>query len=602
MLGAGALLQNRYRVVRLVERTPASIVYEATDERFGAPVALKEWEPGGADASRNAFAREAMLLNRLFHPAFVHVFDTFAEAGSLYVVEQEVGGATLAEKLERDGPVSPADALAWADRILDALDMLHTLQPAIVHANVQPSSIRVTPRGDALLVDFGLCVEAGARPIGAAEDYAPYEQLQGDEIDGRADVYGLCATLYHALCGEPPPNAFERWTDRVEGRPAMLSALDHVDGVEPHVAAAVERGLAIEPADRFASAAELRAALRMSSGEHATDRVGPSRAPTIATLADEVPIEVAPTTPDAPTARVLVDTNAPTVALDPRTAIDEITANVPAVKASSTSLICRTCGASNDALRLFCPYCGSLLRADRRPGEEAASESEEPPTVALSEDAVPRETPPPPKPLLAQLLVLEGEEPGKVLPLGGAETEFGRAEGDHTFPLDIFMSGRHAQIVRLGRRYGIRDVGSRNGTFLKIRGEAPLRPGDVILAGTQLLRFDPDEASGRAYLRVLLPTGAVGRSFELDSDETEIGRNRGDITFPDDHSVAETHARVIRRDGKFFVADCGTKNGTFLRLKSEALLVDGDIVILGKHIFRFEISEWEDDYSTLKGF
>lgn len=189
-----------------------------------------------------------------------------------------------------------------------------------------------------------------------------------------------------------------------------------------------------------------------------------------------------------------------------------------------------------------------------------------------------------------------------MLSLGGSETDFGRNEGDHIFPLDVFMSGRHARVVRNDGKYGIRDMRSRNGTYLKTRGATTLRAGDVVLAGTQLLKYDPEPDTGRAYLRVLLPTGGIGESHPLTRDETTIGRTKGDITFPDDFSVAEPHARVVKTDDGYAVEDLGTRNGTFLRLNSEAPLVDGDIVIIGKHIFRFEISEWEDDYSTLKGF
>src|SRR4051794_18288706 len=122
MLAPGALLQNRYRIVRLGARNPASTIYAATDERFGSGVVVKEWSPGGADASRSAFAREAMILNRAFHPALAHVFDAFSEDGALYVVEQDVPGEPLAAVVVRGERPSVDLVLAWADRVLDALD------------------------------------------------------------------------------------------------------------------------------------------------------------------------------------------------------------------------------------------------------------------------------------------------------------------------------------------------------------------------------------------------------------------------------------------------------------------------------------------------
>jgi pSer/pThr/pTyr-binding forkhead associated (FHA) protein len=84
---------------------------------------------------------------------------------------------------------------------------------------------------------------------------------------------------------------------------------------------------------------------------------------------------------------------------------------------------------------------------------------------------------------------MEGGQPGEVYELGD-ETSIGRSTGQITFPHDGFMSGRHARIVRRGGKYALSDEGSRNGTFVKIKGEIELEPGDMILVGKQLFRFE----------------------------------------------------------------------------------------------------------------
>ena len=98
--------------------------------------------------------------------------------------------------------------------------------------------------------------------------------------------------------------------------------------------------------------------------------------------------------------------------------------------------------------------------------------------------------PPPPEPVKGKLhLVMEGGQPGEVYDLED-ETVIGRNNGEITFPHDGFMSGRHARIERRGGTFVLTDEGSRNGTFVKIKGEVELKPGDTILVGKQLFRFE----------------------------------------------------------------------------------------------------------------
>ena len=652
MLAPGALLQNRYRIVRLSERTAVSTSYEAVDERFGTTVCLKEWELGGADAQRDALLREAKLYNRHFHIALPYAFDTFQESGAVFVAMRLIPGVTLASLLEASHPTVAVDrALHWLDRLLDLLDDLHTGERCIIHGNISPRCVWLTPRGDAVLTDFMFAVEGRGRALGYTLPYAPYEQIQGLEIDARADIYALAATFYHLLTEHPPPNAYERMTGWSNGSAVVLHPADELNPTVPRaIAAVLDRAMSLTHADRIATAAEMRAALRTAGNEASVATVVERRTTgtterLLGRAAESDTDRIGPPAEES---------KAPTVALDPSLSITEVRSAQPE-RGPRTSVICRTCGAANDPLRTFCPFCGSLLRSDRRPPEAASvavvtitcascgadnrpgtracrmcssalvtppgfvySVEDNEPTTGLetleaTTDALGEDLPPtaPVDPAvaapkadtqLAQLLVLEGEEPGSVLPLNAEETAFGRAQGDHTFPLDIFMSGRHAKITKRDGRFVLVDVGSRNGTFLKIRGATPLKDGDVILAGKQLLRFDPDHASGRPCLSVMLHSGAVGDTLELKPSETTIGRTDADFTFPDDLTLADTHAVVARKEGGYFVSDLGSKNGTFLRVKSDVELEEGDIVILGRHIFRFELSRWQDDYATLKGF
>ena len=189
----------------------------------------------------------------------------------------------------------------------------------------------------------------------------------------------------------------------------------------------------------------------------------------------------------------------------------------------------------------------------------------------------------------AFLHVMEGEDPGAILELAKGKTVIGRAEGTYTFPLDIFMSGRHTIIERRNGRFVLVDAESRNGTFVRLRAETKLSAGDTMLVGKQLLRFDVDGKSGKPVIGLVRKTGTVSQFYDLRADEMVVGRTRADINFPDDHTMAERHTRILTRPDGYYVADCGTKNGTFLRMRSEFELANGDVIIIGKHIFRFEL-------------
>jgi hypothetical protein len=146
---------------------------------------------------------------------------------------------------------------------------------------------------------------------------------------------------------------------------------------------------------------------------------------------------------------------------------DDHSALTEQVLAASTGTVCPQCDHVNVAGNAYCANCGAIISVAK--------------TVVMSS---------PPAEIKGSLhLVMEGGQSGEVYELD-EETVIGRAGGDVTFPHDGFMSGRHARIVRRGNRFILTDEGSRNGTFIKIKGEVELKPGDMILVGKQLFRFE----------------------------------------------------------------------------------------------------------------
>jgi|GEM_PF-3021491 len=276
MIQPGTLLQNRYLVVEQVGQGGMGEVYLATDERFQSTVAIKRTFYQDQEM-RKAFEREARLLNRLRHAALPKVSDHFGDGDDQFLVMEFIEGSDLSELLKRRKvPFPLADVLRWADELLDALDYLHTQEPPVVHRDIKPPNIKLTPRGRVVLLDFGLAkglpsqTTSGSGPsvFGYSLHFAPLEQMQGSGTDPRSDLYSLAATLYYLLTAVRPPDALTRAAATVKLQPDPLRPA-HV--IQAQVPAAVghilHRAMSQNSARRHASAAELRAALRQAANE-----------------------------------------------------------------------------------------------------------------------------------------------------------------------------------------------------------------------------------------------------------------------------------------------------------------------------------------------
>jgi hypothetical protein len=309
MLAPEVVLQNRYRVVRQLGQGGMGTVYEAIDERLDATVALKETFFAD-ERLRKQFEREARLLARMHHPALPRVSDHFAEGEGQFLVMQFITGEDLAHMLTvRQGPFPTEQVLTWADQLLDALDYLHTQDPQIIHRDIKPQNLKLTSRGQMILLDFGLAkgqasavsvVTTSASIFGYTPNYAPLEQIQGLGTDPRSDIYALAATLYHLMTGVKPPDALTRAAALVNGQPdPLLPANQVVPSISPQVSGVLARAMSQNREQRFATAAEMRGTLNgigeavtlMSRNEAATVILPASTA----TLAGASPSDARPT-------------------------------------------------------------------------------------------------------------------------------------------------------------------------------------------------------------------------------------------------------------------------------------------------------------------
>jgi len=274
MLEAGTILQNRYRIVRPLGQGGMGAVYMATDLRLRSTVALKETLVDG-DSFRRAFEREAHLLASLRHPALPVVSDHFNEGDGQFLVMQYIPGEDLSKLCEANvGPFPVSVVLRWADQLLDALDYLHTRTPPVLHRDIKPQNMKLTERGELILLDFGLAkgtassqgksqLSGGSSVVGFTLAYAPLEQIEGSGTEPRSDIYSAAATLYHLLTNVRPPDAIARAMALVSGRRDPLRPANAVNPQVPaEVVALLDASMANSPEDRPASAAELRRLLR----------------------------------------------------------------------------------------------------------------------------------------------------------------------------------------------------------------------------------------------------------------------------------------------------------------------------------------------------
>jgi len=292
MLAPNTLLQDRYLVMRLLGQGGMGAVYQATDRKFGNAVALKETFYNDIQL-RKAFSQEARLLNRLRHAALPVVTDYFAIGDRQFLVMQYIPGMDLeqllGERRERgQGVFLTSQVLRWADQLLDALEYLHSQKPPIIHRDIKPQNLKLTPRGEVILLDFGLAkgitnqpAEGGSPSIrGYTPNYASLEQIRGTGTDARSDIYSIGATLYHLLTGQMPQDAMTRIAAMLMGQSDPLPQINELNKeVPPAIAAAIEKAMTPHPDQRYQSAAMMRQALRNAS-RNAPD-VSFHRTPTI---------------------------------------------------------------------------------------------------------------------------------------------------------------------------------------------------------------------------------------------------------------------------------------------------------------------------------
>jgi pSer/pThr/pTyr-binding forkhead associated (FHA) protein/uncharacterized OB-fold protein len=299
----------------------------------------------------------------------------------------------------------------------------------------------------------------------------------------------------------------------------------------------------------------------------------------------------------------------------------------------STPNRCARCGRENDPKFAFCLDCGQPLAAEKpasaagqcascgaplQPGFRFCGVCGKPavaPAAATprhgSVPSIPAAAPPLPAPApraarIRLALVRNDGVPGPILAVEKDEALCGRSEGDLLLPEDPTVSPRHARFTVAGGVLRVEDLGSVNGTFIRLKEPRKLALGDEFRVGRQLLRLEPlprpahgDDHTGtrpwgtkdpgyRFRLSQLLEGGGLGEIFPLRDGENLLGREAGEVSFPGDRYVSARHARLeVGADG-VRLADAGSSNGTYVKIAGSTELAIGDQLLVGAQLLRVE--------------
>ncbi|HEU5230750.1 MAG TPA: protein kinase, partial [Ktedonobacteraceae bacterium] len=243
----GTVLHGRYRIERELGSGGFGHVYLATDLATNQPAAVKEYLVTGA-GGQEQLKHEATVLSRLHHPNLPAFLDAFMEHGRYYVVLNYIEGHDLTDLVmrtarQRNEVIPIAQIMGWILSICDAVQFLHHQQPSVIHRDIKPDNIRITPDGTAVLVDLGNAKAAadGARTLlfirhQGTPGYAPPEQYPGGSgTDTRSDIYALGATLYFALTAQEPPSVSTRNQFIQQGKPDLPSLQERLASNPPPV-------------------------------------------------------------------------------------------------------------------------------------------------------------------------------------------------------------------------------------------------------------------------------------------------------------------------------------------------------------------------------
>jgi len=266
---------SEYRVYESIASGGFGSVYIGRDTATNVPVAVKRLHPHLKDQPGfvERFEREASTVRGLVHPNIVRVLDQGRDKyGVPFIVLEWVEGLTVGDWLKRRGPYAPAEAADVACQALEGLQAAWSRR--VVHRDVKPANLMVTPTGRVKVMDFGVAKDvdlatlAGTSGVIGTPAYMAPEQLRGQPLDGRADIYAMGVTLYQMIAGSPPfmgPTMADYFRQQLQEEPPPIP------GLAPALGAVIGRALEKQPEDRYTTPGDMLNALRPFAAEAGID-------------------------------------------------------------------------------------------------------------------------------------------------------------------------------------------------------------------------------------------------------------------------------------------------------------------------------------------
>lgn len=302
-LSPGVVLDDRYTIDETLGSGGFGITYSAINERIGLKVCIKEffnadymWRADDgmsiyvdeanektAQDEMNRFLKEARIISDFSNTAgIVHMLDYFEANGTAYIVMDLIEGENLKEKIRREGAMEPEKLVRSMFPLMQTLGKLHSA--GVIHRDISPENIMVTPEGDFKLIDFGAAkrIDSKTRTMAVVykEGYAPPEQYQSTGERGPwIDIYGLCATMYYCLTNRAPENALYRILNDELKTPKELGVT-----LLPGLEKTIMKGLRLETDKRWQTVQELIDALKKEYPDPLPDDGGKRRRKKIAII------------------------------------------------------------------------------------------------------------------------------------------------------------------------------------------------------------------------------------------------------------------------------------------------------------------------------
>ena len=590
-LPAGTVLNGHYIVGKVLGQGGFGITYLGWDDQLNIPIAIKEYYPTGLVMRDNVhslrvtdctgdstgfrnnlarFVREAQALARLRHVReVVHVYNYFHENGTAYIIMEYVDGITLKSYVQsQGGTLTAAETFSILRPIMEALDHVHAVE--LVHRDISPDNIMLLPRGGAKLLDFGAVREVidahVDQPLDRSTEailkhgYAPMEQYQRRGTLGPwTDIYALCATVYFCLTGEIPPDAPARMMDDLEPDWNSISSLT---GEEKQI---LEKAMSLRAEDRFHRVRDLIGALFHGKTPETDTRVTSA----VTSAGSSIP-----PVQDPPTLK----------------------SGIPQVMAQPEEIQkVRTLTHGQKII----PF--SQIPEAVEPEEETVYEDE---TVL---DDLTENTEEETRRFGgrgAALLLQPAEQ--KVFLINKNRTKLGRSNSkcDVVIENNNSVSKVHAELIQSGAEYYLSDARSANGTYLNGQALAPETP--VKLSNPAIFQLNEETLvliSGNLLQRVLSMGAAAFLAREdysalrfIEGDSLPLNRNNKwpDGTLSDSKVHRSAHARILRHNGQFYLADEAPEHGNGTHLNGIQLqhgevrpLKSGDQIRVGRTNLEF---------------